>query len=307
MKRGYKILLIVAGCFFLAGLIATGIGFAAGGFKMFVPEPGVEKSYTAKTSAEDLKKIYVDTSNGDIHFKKSAGDQVIVGYYDYEKMKHTVTEENGVLQIIADDKEWYDYIIDLGVWISDPITVYVPESFDGEILADTSNGDMILEDLSLDLGIDCNTSNGKYELSNITAKSITLKTSNGQVHLENIKTKGDVQAKTSNGEMNAHTVDAKSFDFHTSNGKVALNDVTAPELLTIKSSNGTLEVFDIVSDNILLDTSVGDITGTISGKMGDYQIFCDDDGNLPKEKTTGSKKLEVDTSVGKIDIQFTED
>ncbi len=308
MKRRTRTILIVAGSFFLAGLIAAGIGFVCGGYEMFIPEPGVEKSYTAKNSAEDLEKIYIDTCDGDIHFQKSAGDQVIIGYYDYENLKHTVTEENGVLQITANDKEWYDYVTNFGSWTAEPITVYVPERFDGEIQLDTSNGDIALMDLNKVGVINCKTSNGDMFLHSISVeKEILLETSNGKIELENITTGADLITKTSNGSINGKEITANSCDLKTSNGKVTLENVTAPHRLKVKSSNGELELLEAVSDNISLDTSVGDVTGTIKGRMSDYQIYCDDDGNLPKEKTTGSKKLEADTSAGKIDIQFTED
>jgi len=145
----------------------------------------------------------------------------------------------GRQQLVLD----YDYPTTLIPPYNVEVDVKLPASSEIDLSLRSSNGDMILTDISRGGTISLSSSNGRFVFIDVYTDTITGKTSNGAV--EGRVEASVMEVSTSNGRIALTIIDTASgsYDLSTSNGAVDISaPVSAGYKLSAKTSNGAIDL-----------------------------------------------------------------
>lgn len=99
-----------------------------------------------------------------------------------------------------------------------------------------------------------------------------------------------------------------NLSISTTNDDVLLSALAVKDSIRISTNNGTITFENLHVGNALkLDAKNGNISGTITGSYDDFAIQSTSkkgESNLPKNKSSGNKTLEVSCNNGDITIEF---
>lgn len=333
MKPVYRNLLIISAIVFALGIIASAVGIGMGAVRRDV---GVEKTYTADTSAGKMTEISVTGNNVPLYITRTEGDEITVTYREKDTIHYTVTEQNNRLLIDQEySKNWYDYVLNFS--LSERVVVSVPDEYNGDLNIRAGQGSVVVTELGDLDDIMIEISGGSIELENVKPNSLYCATISHAIWLKNVTVKGNgtlnaytaaqpvssglikmdhatfggqLTAKTSDNPIEFDTVRAANMDLRTSNSKLNLTNVISSGKLWGETTNGKIEAKQIKGERISLKTTNGKITGTVLGKMRDYRITSkttNGKNNLPAATGGDDRSLDVETTNGKIEIFFTED
>lgn len=240
----------------------------------------------------DSISILYGMNDNDIYLYESDDDAVTVKEYSSsesdEKELSTIKVEENSLEVRGARRNHGNFGFHLfyfggGSYNRHYTEVYLPASYHGELLLETSSG-CIASEFNIESGKDCSisSSSGDIDFLSVTADNVSVDTSSGYVTMENIDTSvndsvGVVSIKTSSGDVNVKGITGET---------------------QIESSSGYLSVGTIEGD-VQLKTSSGDmvvneLTGGIKTESSSGNVFI--------ETLTGSAQLK--TSSGDISIQY---
>lgn len=252
--------------------------------------------------------IFEDTNNGVI-FEASTDDDYHITTHEDEYKGYEINQSGNDIKIVSFEKNRLRSFFGFNQNIkSYPVIIKLPRSFGGNIIAKTTNGAIKINGISAN-DINAKTTNGSVQLENVSVGGgkLEVETKNGALRVQNIAT-NYAELHTSNGSVTLTSVATPKLRVSTSNGSMNLSCITA-QTMNATSSNGSIQFNAIaVSDSIALHTSNARISGTLAGKMSDYAITSgtsNGKNNLPNG-TSGAIKLDVSTSNGRIDVQFSE-
>lgn len=293
MKRRTIITLIIAGVFFVSGIICCGVGASMVDFDF--TRLGTVSSYEKKqyeVSAAEIASFSVTDRNNGIIILPSPDDKIRITYYENEKELYEIGEKDGTLSVeYRDMRKWYEYIGISWTVLSRDMIIELPADYSGAFTAESSNGKMSLSDM------------------NFTGGDISLQTSNAPIHVNNVTAAGDLTADTDNGTVTlSKTQVTGELQIRTKNGKVVTEGVGAQGNMSLKTSNGAV-LLDIteLGSGLSCQTKNGPIKGTVPGDMSDYSITAETSNgksNLPERYTGGEKTLALHTSNGAIQVEF---
>lgn len=121
--------------------------------------------------------------------------------------------------------------------------------------------------------------------------------------------KGDLKVDITSGSFKADDVSADDFKLDCTSGSVKLNNVKTEGNIDIDATSGSIKFENLASEgDIKIDCTSGSIKGTIKGSKSDYSIRSETTAGSSNLSDTegGKKKLDVETTAGSIDIEFTE-
>ena len=148
MSKSTKIWIIAAiACVIIGSIIFVGVMTAMGwDFKKLSTDKFTTNTYTV---TEAYKNISVKSIYAQITFVPSGGEETKVVCYENDKVKHTVTVEDGTLTINGvDNRKWYHYI---GFHFEEPkITITLPKGEYGDLMLHNTTGDVILAGQMID-------------------------------------------------------------------------------------------------------------------------------------------------------------
>ncbi|MEM1484376.1 DUF4097 family beta strand repeat-containing protein [Oscillospiraceae bacterium PP1C4] len=273
------------------GLTSAAVVMVNGDFKrLSTTDPYEEKEYYVK--ADGINTITFNDSSARVNIVKSNDNQIRLNYFENEKEYYTIdVSDNGELAIMFESNIKWQNFVGFNLGSRDFFEIAIPENIKCDISLKTSNGIITADNLSID-------------------GDISLKTSNGAIALSNINTDGNVTAVTSRGSISASNLSSQDFSAKSSTGELRLTDVICEVKITAETSNGEIEIANIsFGAGLKLKSSNGKITGTVRGRMEDFNIISRTStgrNNLPEDRTGGNKTLEAKTSNGSIDIAFVE-
>lgn len=278
----YKVLALV--------FLFTALMFAFGGCEMFFNR---DADYTLVEVDDvfDIDAFSANCQNNSFVLSPSPDGNFKLTYYkaEYYPLNHEVEDRTLTLE----GKYTKSVVGSVSSKIS-TVTLFVPESFLGDINIATSNGGISFKNLNLNI-VDFSTTNGGIKLTNCVLDKADITTSNGKVELDGVSAEGKIKLTSSNGALLLKNITAAAIDGKTSNGKINLSGVDCAD--------------------IEMDTSNGRITADILGEAKDYTISVSTSnggiylqGEKIKNGTTqgGEKSLSLDTSNGKIEINFSQ-
>ncbi len=100
----------------------------------------------------------------------------------------------------------------------------------------------------------------------------------------------------------------ENLTLSTTNEDIILSALAVTGSIRISSNGGniTFETLD-VGDSLTLNVKNGDISGAVAGSYDDFAIQCDikkGNSNLPDQKDSGEKTLNVSCNNGDVDIEL---
>lgn len=267
-------------------------------------KPLIEENYVATSHHESIN---IESDNDNIEIISTDAPNISVKFYANDKEIYTIDETNGFTMTKEWNYEWYEYMLFFGEIKIKAMVISVPLNYTGDINVHTTNGKITVRDLTVNT-IDISTYNGVIDMENIVADDdVSVSTSNGMVEMTNVVTEGNIDIDTSNGMTYIIDCEASGIDVESNNGIISANNLVSSDLI-IKTSNGKIILTDIkFSSSAVLKTSNGSISGTIAGDIIDFNITSktsNGNNNLPSNQGGGSIDLSVNTSNGKIDIEF---
>lgn len=229
--------------------------------------------------SEDFSNISVETDTADVVFLPSADGKCKVVCYESEKMKHSVTVEDGCLKIsVQNEKKWYDYI---GIsWESETVTVYLPKSDYAALTVTGATSDVdVAKDFSFEsVGIEVSTGDVRYKAATVGNLSVTVST----------------------GDISLDGVSARNLSVESSTGDVVLENVIVAEKLTVTVSTGDVIFDGSDAGEIAVVTATGDVRGTLlSGKNFETETGT---GSISVPENSSGGKCKIETGTGDINI-----
>lgn len=248
---------------------------------------------------EDFDNIFVNVETAAVTFVPSDNDVCKVECVEEESLKHSAKIQDGTLTISAvNNRKWYDYICINFFWLP-KVTVYLPrEAYTSLSVATTTGNIEIPDKFSFETVAVTGTT------SNITchaqvSKSVEVKTTTGSITLDSAQTE-TVNLSATTGKVIVNDVACNKLTAKSSTGHIQLENVIAEESIKAQNTTGGVELEGCDAADIMVNTSTGDVKGTLLSE----KIFITDTstGKVSVPKTTSGGKCEITTSTGDIDI-----
>lgn len=298
MKKS-KILMLVALCFMVAGLVVGGISYIFGGRPGFyINASGIHAAnskennsvYTLeKTEVEAFTKLDISVSYADIRLIPADGYYVEYSLADRgNKPSYGVTDktfklkeyegktENSFINFFSFGEVNFFTISTDNYYVN----LYVPKDvyFDWVHLSNNS---------------------GNMKLYNISAKELVLNMDFGNLDMENFE--GDsMEARLGSGNMTAGTINTQSLTVENNFGNITCDEATA-KTATFSLNSGRLKVGVLKADTMHVDNDFGDVifdelvnsSGEVNLGSGSFEA-----GNAVL------KIINIDNSFGDVDIRL---
>lgn len=249
--------------------------------------------------ADEFADFDFEFENRDFIIRPSSDGSIKITYYTTEKDDVVITEDGDTLKLV-NDVEWYNnFFIGFNFVVNDnfyDVYIYLPSTVVYDLIIDTSNGILDMNDINNINVLDFNTTNGMITLDNVSTQTMTLDTSNGAIRLTDVSILGDLEVDTSNGRIYLTNVVANDIDCYTSNGRIIADNVDCNDI-KLRTSNGGIELTlagEKADYEVQMSTSNGDLTYDGIGVTS--QRFNED----------GQYLADLHTSNGDITIDFTE-
>lgn len=278
MSKETKKWLIIAGSLVILGLIMFAVVMTI--LKWDFTKLSTMKIETNTYQVTELfSNMSIKTDTADIGFAVSDDGKCKVVCNEMEKVKHSVSIQNGTLSIKAvDERNWFDYIrINFS---KTQITVYLPQNE--------------YESLSI------SSSTGNIRIENISAGALDLSASTGRITVSDVKCDGDIKINVTTGQTNLTNVNCKNVISSGSTGSMVLKNVIATEDYSIERTTGNVKFDSCDAREISIRTSTGNISGTLLSEK--LFIAETSTGNVDVPKTTTGGKCELKTSTGNIKV-----
>ncbi len=279
-----RILIITAGLFILAGAVIAGIA-------LMLTARSSEQNARMKTYevTEKISNVNIDVNMSDIKIMPVMGtDKITLTYFTDDTNKYDISEDNGTLSVkyVKFNKEkakWYDYYFSFDFSRDHDVILQVPQNFRADLLLHADYGDIEVTDMSGD--------------------SMNIHTSYGDLDITGCKFKA-MECATDYGDIDIERSQSDTFNCSTDFGSIDVTDTAGK--INCGTDYGDIEFERISGASIVMDTSCGDIEGTIDGREADYTINAQTnlgDKNV-QSRAGGEKRLDVKTDMGDIDIIF---
>lgn len=319
MGKAMKIWLIIAIALVVVGAGVFTAALAACGWD-FSKLSTVQFETNTYSGTDRITGIRVDTDTADIRFAPSEDGQWKVVCHEAEKMNHTVSVKDGILTIkVVDEREWYDHI---GIWIgSETVTIYLPEQEYASLVIRESTGDVEVPkafrfgtiDINVSTGavrnyasatgvIKITASTGDIHVEDVSAASMELSVTTGHVTGRGLTCEGKLSVGVSTGDAQLTDVKCENFTSDGSTGDIVLKDVIATGKMSIDRSTGDVKFDACDAAEILVETSTGNVTGSLrSDKIFIARVST---GDVDVPATTSGGKCQITTSTGDIRIRI---
>lgn len=324
MNKLYK----YSGLIAIVGIVLIVLGFILSKFSPSTSNStaglslGGQQEHTFECT--NVKHIDISELSESIRIERGNSDKLTIVYYTPENKNNVdVKEVNGTVSF---SRIKNNVSLTVGFELGDTSTVVtLPKNFDGKIKASSTSGSVNIA------SVDCEdllvkSSSGSVKLENITSKkSSEISTTSGSIKVSSLTTADDFLLKTSSGSIDIEAATCKKLEaestsgstkitdvssetssFEASSGNIKLENFSSKGKIVMKSTSGNIRFEKLVSDEIILESSSGSVSGSIKGSEKDYSILTKTSSgtcNLDN-KRDGSKTLDAKTTSGSIRITF---
>ncbi len=291
-KKICKTFAIAGTILLLLGLILflTGMSLAGWDFSELSTAVYEQENYTAK---QPITSLDISYNNADVRLIYDREVLAVSVSYPVCKDRATgatakvdITEENGVLRI----KEESRFILINWQFKTPTLTVTLPETSLETLSVRTQNGNISAENFAAENKAEFITQNGAIRISQMNASDLSLQTDAGGIFLKNIT--------------------CQTFQAETDIGSVRLSGTLTADSAQFTSQLGDIDLSEGIIDanDIHFSTDMGNISAKLSGSQQDYSADVTwDMGNTNLYPYQGGdKQITVTSSLGNIDITFSE-
>lgn len=270
----------------------------------------------AHAISEAYKDIAILSETADITFVPAQETRVVC--YEPSTVKHTVSVTDGTLTIrVVDERKWYEHI---GIFVDSPkITVHLPAGEYGNLSVKESTGDVDIPgnfkwesvDVTASTGdvtcyasvkesLSIKTNTGDIEAKNLSAANLRLSVSTGKVTVTDVACAEDVSIRVTTGKAVVTDMTCRDFTSTGSTGDLILKNGIATGKFSIARSTGDVTFDGCDAAEISVNTSTGDVKGTL---LSDKIFFAHSDtGRVRVPKTATGGKCEITTDTGNVEI-----
>lgn len=321
MKKATKVWLITAAALVLIGCVLFA-GVAALLKWDFKKLATVRYETNTHEISEAFDCISINSDTADIEFVLSESGKCEVECLDEEKLRHSVSVEDGTLTIeLIDERSVMDHVnIGMGVG-SSRITVYLPKTEYASLLIRESTGyiempaDFSFKDVDISLStgdvdfgasasglLKIRTSTGRIHTQNLSAGELDLTASTGNVTVSGVSCEGDVLVHVTTGKVNLTDLACKNVITSGNTGDIFMKNVLASETFSIERSTGDVAFDACDAAEIFVTTDTGDVSGTL---LSD-KVFLTrtDTGDVDVPKTITGGRCEITTDTGDIRLRL---
>ncbi len=295
MKKSGKILLIVAGVLAASFVVIMSVY----GWDFSVFSSAHEYEIKQETLVNENQNIEIYDANVDILVGKSQDDNIHMIYYENSHHFYEKTL-NGDIS--------FKYQTSDAIYNSPPhFEILLPENYSGNLMLNTSNDDITLSDISY--------------------SDAQFVSSNGDVLLTDVSSQGKNEIITSNSDIEIETSSFAELSLQTSNDKIIVNGVksegdleilcvngdvslknTNAQKISVENENADIELDLVFGSNMQLHTTNGHIEGSVAGSEADFTYTTttkNGDNNLGDSvKDNAQNTLNATTENGNIQIEF---
>lgn len=320
MKTSTKVWLLVAAFLILIGCILFACVMTSLGWDFSkLSTSRLETNSYEITDAFD--RISIQTNTADIVLAPSGDGTCRVECREREDERHTVRVQGDTLTVEQPEQDsiwnW------VGLHLDAPrITVYLPETTYAALSLQGKTGNVTIPSgfafqnvwISFRTGnIDCSasadetfeiqTTTGDIRVSDLTAAAIELTVSTGQVTVDAVQCAGRVSVNVSTGRATLTNLTCDSLTSSGTTGDLVLHRVLAVNTITAKRSTGDVTFDDADAAEIFVETSTGNVTGTLRSDKVFQTSTRTGDIRVPDSAAGGA--CSIKTSTGNIAITIT--
>ncbi len=321
MKQIKKSRWIVAVSFIALGMILCVVGLAAVGFDF----GGLEtmKCETNEYVIEnDFQDLSVCVQTADVTFKPSEDGICRVVCREYDRVRHEISVEDGILMIqYKDMRRWYEYLA--FSFRSPSVTVYLPEQEYGNLNVQMSTGDVTVGKefafsnvkvkgstgdvscyASVSESVELGVSTGDLVLEGITVGNAKISTTTGDVLVRSIRSSGDFAVSVSTGNLRMEDVWCGTLSSTGSTGSVDLIRSFVSDKVELTRSTGNVRLDSCDASEISIRTTTGNVTGSLWTEKDFHASATTGRVRVPDTGTGG--RCEIHTTTGNIQIEICE-
>ena len=270
--------------------------------------------------SEDFEKIKINTKETDIVLLASEDNTCKVICVEQKKLTHSVSAENGTLQISEmDTRKWYDHItlfakpVSLKIYLpSDQLEslridsgtgdVSVPAALTfGSVGMKASTGDIVFES-SVDGELKMITDTGDITLSGVKAGKIDLSVSTGEILMQSVICRETASVRVETGDTRITDMTCRNLLTTGSTGDITLKNTVASDTFSIARSTGDVILDHCDAGQITIQTTTGDVSGTLLTEK--IFIARSSTGSIHVPDTAAGGKCQITTSTGDINIRL---
>lgn len=245
MRFNIKKVLIIAGVIFAAGAILFTIGLAMADFDITRISTEGEPVTNVYTAGGNIKNINVKDNNNSIVVMRGSSENIKVTYIQNDYCKYNINETDDGTLVIDDNTtskfRWFS--INSAVR---KLCIEVPESFDGELKVNTSDGRINISQVKAS-DILLSTSDGRITISEVNCSNIKAKTSDGSIVVDQLDALKSIALSTSDGSIKGTlcgNVNDYSISSKTSDGSNNLPETSGgSKLLKVQTSDGSIKIY----------------------------------------------------------------
>ena len=317
MKK-MKIVMIVSALVVVLGLALTLLGLLIMRFDWKRLE---FSNYQSKTYefVEDFNSIVIDIDTADVDFRLSQDGVCRVSCFEDEQRSHTVTVQDGTLQIGVTATKWYHHI---GLFnFNEPtITVSLPKAAYDALQINTDTGDVTLpSELSFtNATVKCDT--GDVSWQSAVAETLTVTTDTGDIKIAGVSPKklsvkdhtGDIsvsdgkiealEVSTHTGEVELSLIECGALTLESDTGDVELKSLIATGAISITTDTGEVDLDGCDAATISIRTNTGDVWGLLLSEK--VFVTKTDTGDVDVPRGTSGGACEVTTDTGDIELSI---
>lgn len=297
-----KLLVIISSFLIIGGSFLFLAGFAMNNFDIMVLSTDTKIERKVEIFKE-VNNIKIDEDTNDIKIIKSLTDEYKVNYGESKKNKYNIYIDDNNNLIIKREKTLN--FINL-ITQENPLIIEVPESFNKDLVIDTSTGNVEINIDNKINNFDLTFSTADVRVHNITCNDIVLNGSTGDAYISYVKVLNNTEIKLSTGEVEIINLETTSLKVDVNTNDIDLENITA-DTINLETSTGDIIFNNLEFKKMYIQTSTGDVEGSLNHTINNYNItsHCNTgENNLPSKLDGGIYTLNVQVSTGDIEIIF---
>lgn len=321
MKKSKKILIITAVAMLIIGCLIAFLALLSFNFdfsKINTVNPLTE-TYDVD---ESFQNINIEDTECDVNLIPAENEECIVICNESDKIRHSVTVENGTLKIKRiDNRQWYEHIF-VFFWGETEINLYLPQNefenlyiksvsgnieipekftFDAAEITTTSGDVEFLSQAYNDIKIQ--TVSGDVYVGETTAKNINAQSTSGDITISSATAKDEIKVKSVSGNIELSDTKCQSISSITTSGDHKFSNFIAKTNADFESVSGNIDMYQIDAQTLNILTTSGDVTGTIlTDKIFDVKTTS---GNINVPPSGMGGNCKIKTTSGDIELEIT--
>ena len=251
--------------------------------------------------SEDFEKVKINTKETDIVLLASDDNVSKVICMEQKKLKHSVSVENGTLQISEmDTRKWYDHITLFAKPVS--LKIYLPSDQLESLRIDSGTGDVSVPAALTFGSVGMKASTGDITLSGVKAGKIDLSVSTGEILMQSVICRETASVRVETGDTLITDMTCRNLLTTGSTGDITLKNTVASDTFSIARSTGDVILDHCDAGQITIQTTTGDVSGTLLTEK--IFIARSSTGSIHVPDTSAGGKCQITTSTGDINIRL---